>query len=446
MCSLGRGGILADDMGMGKSAQVIVAARRLNLRRVLIVTLTSVVPVWLQEIEKWAPGTHVADITARDSMWVRDAQIKAGLAQFVVIGYELMRTHITTLGRKKWDLVVFDEAHKLKNRKTVTHRSARFLMRKSSTDRVWFTTGTPVQNHASDYWPLLRAIADGFGSYWQYAEKYCEVTEVIHPRTLKVLGHEVSSVSDPEDPRVQNLLRAIEKYVLRRTKDDHLELPPKTRVSVPVDFPPEYRRMYREMEDKYMVTLPNGILVTADTDLAKTTRLLQLCVDWRLLIPQVPLNEYDGPKKQALLDHISMVGTRQFVVFSQWANVIDLVYHFLAVNGIESSVFTGRNLATRETGLELWKEGHTQALLVTIAAGGTGRDFTEASEAFFLDRSWNPKVNEQAEDRLYRHGQTRPVTIYDFYVNGTIEDERVFPTLQAKEDLVQSIVESLRNE
>jgi SNF2 family DNA or RNA helicase len=204
--------------------------------------------------------------------------------------------------------------------------------------------------------------------------------------------------------------------------------------------------MYKEMEDKYMVTLPNGILVTADTDLARTTRLLQLCVDWRLLIRQAPLNEYDGPKKQVLLDHISMVGTRQFVVFSQWANVVGLVYHFLAVNGIESSVFTGRNLTTRETGLELWKEGHTQALLVTIAAGGTGRDFTEASEAFFLDRSWNPKVNEQAEDRLYRHGQTRPVTIYDFYVTGTIEDERVFPTLKEKEDLVQSIVEALRDE
>jgi SNF2 family DNA or RNA helicase len=446
LMGLGRGGILADDMGLGKTAEVIVASRRLCLRRVLIVTLTSVVPVWVQEFEKWAPGARVGTVVAKEVPQLRDILIESKEREYIVIGYDLMRSHIATLQKQKWDLVVFDEAHKLKNRKTVTHTCARRLMRKMTTERIWFTTGTPVQNHAQDYWPLLRAIADGFGSFWQYAAQYCEVLEVIHPRTRQVLGHEVRSISDPEDPRVKALVERVNPYVLRRTKDDHLGLPPKTRVTVPVDLPPMYRRMYKQMDDKYICTLPTGDVVTADTDLARTTRLLQLCVDWKLLIPQVPFTQYDGPKKQVLLDHVEMIDGRQFVVFSQWANVIDLVYHLLEDLKVYSSVFTGRNIATREIGLREWKAGETQALLVTIAAGGTGRDFTEASEALFLDRSWNPKVNEQAEDRLYRHGQTRPVTIYDFYCEDTVEDQRVFPTLQAKEDLVTSIVESLRAE
>lgn len=440
--SLERGGILADDMGMGKTAQIIRAARRKGLRRVLIVTLTSVVPVWEQEIEKWAPGTTCEAVSAKQDADERVRTIR-GTQVFTVIGYDLMRKLAIALSMRKWDLVVFDEAHRLKNRKTIAHKKARLLMRKSATDRIWFATGTPVQNHTEDYWPLLRAIADGFGSYWEYANKYCDVSPVIHPRTKQVLGMDVKSIEDADDPRVKALTSRISKFFLRRTKKDTLDLPDKTQVSIPVELSPIYRRMYREMEDKFMVRLPTGDIVTADTVLAQTTRLLQLCVDWQLLVPQEPGWAYAGPKEQALMELVDQLQGRQFVLFSQWANVIDLIYNLLAGEDITCSVFTGRNLATRQTGLEFWKGGHTQGLLVTLGAGGTGLDFTEASEAFFLDRSWNPKVNEQAEDRLYRHGQRNAVTIYNLFCTGTVEDDRVFPTLERKEKLADALVESL---
>jgi len=189
--------------------------------------------------------------------------------------------------------------------------------------------------------------------------------------------------------------------------------------------------------------LPSGIEVTADTVLAQQTRLLQLTIDWRLLTGQsIQTTLLGGPKATVLLDHIDALAGRPFVVFSQWVNVLDLIGNTFTEVGISFAEFTGRNLVTREYQLEQWNKGQRQALLVTIDAGGVGRDFTHADTAFFLDRTFNPKRNLQAEDRLWRHGQTRPVNIYDIFARNTIE-EHVHNVDDIKTQVADNTVEAL---
>ena len=439
----GRGGILADSMGLGKTLQTLVAAHEMQLRRVLVITLNSTRVVWSQALDKWFPNTDYIVIDANDmTQEIREHAIRDDTRMFCIMNYTMMRTNLAALERVHWDLVVFDEAHELSNRKSITHQASRRVTRKSATDRVWYCTGTPVQNHVQEYWPLLRPIVPGFGSYWQFAHKYLDVEEVIHKRTRQVIGHTVKNPTDPNDERVREFVETIRPYVLRRTKQQvYPDLPPKTYQRIPIALDKHSRHVYQQFETKFRAVTPNNVEVFTDTVLARDTRLLQTCVDWQLLEPLSHNVALQGPKADALREHVSTLQGAPFVVFSQWDSVVQLVRNMLRKAHVNVSTFTGANVRTRDAELAQWKRGETQGLLVTLAAGGVGLDFTHASTAFFLDRSWNPKANEQAEDRLYRHGQTQPVHIIDFYARDTIE-EHVLYVDDTKERIADSVVEA----
>lgn len=468
------GGILADDMGLGKTAQVLSAIVRLGLKRVLVVTRNSVKKVWRDECEKWAPQLEHIVIDA--SSMSQEARIDWALdpaVHIVIVNYELIRAYDSknreypftkALNRQRWDLVVFDEAQLLKNRKSHQYKAARLLTRKSSTKRAWYATGTPVENHQHDYWPLLRNIIPGFGSYWRYAQTYCNVEPVYHPKVRDVverakalgkpipeyaknmiLGQSVTSVESADDPRTIALVKAIAPYVLRRTKAQvYPQMPPKTVQRIPVELSGVHNKLYWSMYDKMYCKLPTGELITADTSLAQQTRLLQLACDWQLLRGENigHGDDYSGPKEQIFLDLVEGLEGRPFVVFSQWERLVSLLFNRLLKEGLSCAMFTGANVETRNYNLDIWRTGDVQALLVTLSAGGVGLDFTHADTAFFLDRSFNPKANAQAEDRLWRHGQTRAVTVYDLYCEGTIE-EHVHDTNDSKTHVADNIVDSL---
>lgn len=432
-----RSGVLADDMGLGKTVQTLRALELVGARHTLIVTRAACTYIWAQELDKWYPDLDYDMIDAKSmNAELREIIVSDKATEIVIVGYEMMRKLAPQLSRRKWDVVVFDEAHALSNRRSQTHKISRTLTRASCARRVWFLTGTPVQNHVQEYWPLLRVADTQFGSYWKFVHKYCNVEPVIHPRyraayeqglyvpPRAILGQQVVNVMDQRDPRIGHLLDALAPYVLRRTKQDvYPELPAKTYTRIPIALDAAHRKMYSAMNTHMRCQLPNGDDCEVDTVLAQQTRLLQLCIDWRLLSDASLYSAaLEGPKAIALMAHIEALDGRPFVVFSQWTGVLDLVSTMLADRGIASAEFTGKNLVTREDQLGLWNNSHVQALLVTIAAGGVGRDFTHADTAFFLDRSFNPKANLQAEDRLWRHGQTKPVNVYDIYARNTIEE------------------------
>lgn len=441
---LPRAGVLADDMGLGKTSEVILASTRRRDKRVLVVTLNSARRVWINEFKKCAPHVRVVTI---DAWTMTDAQRKSAILdksyQYVIINYQLMLKYVSTLQRVYWDVVVFDEAHRLSNRASQTHKASRLLTRKNATKQVWFCTGTPVENHIEEYWPYLRVCSSEFGSYWEYAERYAKIENVIHPYTKAVLGRVVSN-PDPDDPRLAELVEKIRPFVLRRTKEMvYPDMPEKTYTRVPLTMSPDERKMYTRMETKMRVTLPTGDEILCDSELSQSTRLLQLCVDWQLLLGESCRSlTLRGTKADALLETIEQLNGRPFVVFSQWSRAIDMLGNRLRKENVSFRTFTGENAETRDRGLDEWNAGKAQGLLVTIQAGGTGLDFTHASDAFFLDRSWNPKLNEQAEDRLHRHGQTRPVIVKDFYFEDSRE-EVVMDVLDGKTEISDAVVGEL---
>ena len=440
--SLPRAGILADDMGLGKTLQTIFACERSHMKRVLVVTLNSTRRVWRNELQKCAPDAKFVVI---DAWEMTDTQRKTAILdktnRYVIVNYQMMLKLVGTLERVYWDVVIFDEAHKLKNRASQTHKASRRLTRKSSTRRVWFCTGTPVENHLEEYWPYLRVCDAEFGSYWTYVERYANVEDVINPKTGITYGKIVNN-PDSSDPRLSVLVNKIRPFVLRRTKEDVFpEMPRKTYTRVPLQMNRDERRMYDQMLKRMFVKLPDGREIACDSELAQATRLLQLSVDWQILLGDYECRqrELSGTKAEILLENLEQLNGRPFVLFSQWSRVIDLVGNLLAKHGITFFPYTGHNVGVRENRLDEWNAGQAQGLLVTIQAGGTGLDFTRASDAFFLDRSWNPKQNEQAEDRLHRHGQTRPVIIKDFYFEATRE-ETLMDVLDGKIEISDAVV------
>jgi SNF2 family DNA or RNA helicase len=405
--------LLADDMGLGKTVQAIAALRALvHLRRAenaLVVVPAGLITQWRRELGKWAPELRVQVVhgipSERDVQWLHPAHI-------YLTSYDTLRNDRDRprgpLARM-WDVVVLDEAQRIKNRETETSKVCKRLRRA----RAWALTGTPLEN-----------ALDELGSVCEFLQPW----EDENRPPPRLLDH-------------REILAAHRDLQLRRKKSEVLsELPAKTVHDVWIDLAPEQRRAYERAERKGVVYLRElGAEATVQHVLALIQKLKQICN----FCPETGASA----KADDLTERVAEIAAEgeKVLVFSQF---VDEGYGIKAIERrlrpLRPLVYVGgQSAAERDRVVDAFMgEERHPVLLLSLKAGGHGLNLHRASYIIHFDRWWNPAVERQAEDRVHRLGQTRAVTVYRYICADTIE-ERIDSLLRYKQELFDRYVDDV---
>ena len=404
--------LLADDMGLGKTIQLIAALRILFVQReigsALIVAPASILDQWRRELRKWAPELKAMVIrgSAMDRAWQWAAKVHVALVSYETLRSDFSDNLQSPLRRKTWDVLVTDEAQRIKNR-NATSDAVKAIRR----HRSWALTGTPLENNE---------------------EELASIVEFIDHREM---------VSQDRYYPGLKLLERHRQLQLRRKKGQVLQdLPPKLTMKLALELLPTQRESYDRAEREGIVYLRElGAEVRVQHVLELITRLKQIC--------NVDPKSRESGKLDDIKDRLERLVAQghKALVFSQY--VSDTSGVAAAANYLREFApltLTGDTPPQQRAAVIDRFKTHAEhkALVVSLRAGGLGLNLQEASYVFHLDRWWNPAVERQAEDRSHRMGQTVPVNVIKYSCVGTIE-ERIDGILERKQRLFDQLIDDV---
>ncbi len=427
--AFGRRVMLADDMGLGKTVQAIGAAALLrqlrDIQKVLIVTPASLKHQWAREIHRFTNlGVQVIE-GARNTRLVQYQQPQF----FNIVNYELVLYDERLISQHLFDLVILDEAQRIKNWRTKT---ADRVKRLKST-YAFVLTGTPMENRLDELYSVFQFIDPTIlGPLWRFNERYYEVKR--RPSgSYKVLGYK----------NLHELRQRIRPYVLRRTRDQVLlDLPERIDNNFFVEMTDPQWEAYQEYEHKVarlMAVAKRRPLTPEESQI-----LLGSLVKMRLICNALALHdgeirpedrEKTAPKLRELREIIAeeIVGNgHKAILFSQWSNMLSFVEPLLEKVGAGWVKLTG-DVPSKKRGdlVERFFQDPECKVFLSTDAGGVGLNLQAGTMVINLDLPWNPAVLEQRIGRAHRHGQSKSVHVVNLIARGTIE-ERMLDTLAAK--------------
>jgi len=439
---------LCDPMGTGKTVQTIRALENLgeDAFPAVIVCPTSMKRTWRDEFAKWAPNR---DVVVLEGAAQKRRKTLAEQHDVFIMNWELVMRHsklagygyiklsdtekeLKELNRLGIRSVVADEAHRAKSPKAKQTR-ALWAIGKQAEYR-FALTGTPIANAPNDLWSIMHFVdPDEWPSKNSFIERYAQ-------QSWNAFGF--MDVVGIRGEMREELFKILDPRFLRRPKEIALsQLPPK--------MPPETRwaqmgtkqaKAYKQLSEDMLAELDSGVLM-ATNPLTRLTRLLQFAAAYGDINDdgQMRLQE-PSCKIDALMDLVEEVGDEQLVVFAESRQLIELAAARMAGEDLQVAQITGAvSQADRDFNRKRFQGGDVQHLLVTLGAGGEGLTLTASSIAVFLQRSYSALKNAQAEDRLHRHGQERPVRIIDIITEDTCE-EGVHRAYEEKKGRLQEVV------
>ncbi|MEQ1831254.1 MAG: DEAD/DEAH box helicase [Pirellula sp.] len=393
--------ILADEMGLGKTMQAITAIRMLllssELRNVLLICPKPLVTNWVREFRQWAPEIPVAviegDSAKRNWIWSNpQAPVK-------IANYELMMRDrdVFESNSLHFDLVVLDEAQRIKNRNSTTSEIVRSIPR----TRSWALTGTPIENSVEDLVSIFEFLAPGY------------LRDDMH---LKSLG------------------KATRDYILRRTKDKVLtDMPPKLFRPAELELTSEQRASYKSAEEDGIIQLSKmGESVTIHHIFELVLRLKQICNFDPATGASAKLE-----RLEADLEEVAASGQKA-IVFSQWVSTLEVLGDRLAK--YNPLFYHGGVASNKRDGVidQFKNDPKNKVILMSYGAGAVGLNLQFCHYVFLFDRWWNPAVEDQAINRAHRLGVKQPVTVTRMMSLETIE-QRIHDVLEQKRELFNNL-------
>ena len=411
-----RRAILADDMGLGKTRQAIVALRTAEPGGpYLVICPASVKRNWAREIEIAYPGASAQLIGSKSDNAPFDAE-------WVIVNYDILGPHAERLAAHPWRGIVFDEAHYIKNHTSQRSKNARALVEATDDPLVYLLTGTPLTNRPRDLFPLLQLCGHALGrSFLSFAKRYCAAVR-------NEYGWVTDGASNLDELAVQ-----LHGIMLRRSKDDVLELPPKLRTWLSVDVPKGTGA--KEISNAVRLLLGRGKSDDRPRtrDAADRGRLLAM-----LTVGRQKLAIAKTAHTIEFVENAVAQGEKVIVFSCFEGPIIQLHERF----GDTAVVLTGSTpTAQRQTLVDRFQnDDSVRVFIANVIAGGIGFNLTAARHVVFNDLDWVPTNHWQAEDRAYRIGQTN--TVHVTYMIGTDTiDDFVQQLLQLKADIVDAVVE-----
>lgn len=409
-------GILADDMGLGKTIQALAhlliekQQGRLN-KPVLIVAPTSVIFNWANEIEKFTPDLSYQVL--HGSKRKQDfACFEGGENQVDVIitSYALITKDLDHYSKQNFYYLILDEAHYIKNTKTKLYQA--FMSLKS--EHKLCLTGTPMENHLGEFWAQFNFLLPGFlGGQKQFSKLFRTPIE-----------------KHGEQERKQLLNQRIKPFILRRTKDKiATELPPKTEIIQTLRIEGQQAELYESvrlaMDSRLKdIIADKGLKRSQIEVLDALLKLRQVCNHPKLLSLEGAQNVNQSAKLDYLMETLpeQIDEGRKIIIFSQFTSMLALIEEELVGAGINFVKLTGAT-TQRQTVVDKFQNGEVPVFLISLRAGGVGLNLTAADTVIHFDPWWNPAVENQATDRAYRIGQDKPVFVYKFIIENSIEEK-----------------------
>lgn len=427
--------ILADDMGLGKTYQSIVAALEVEAERILVVCPSSLKINWMREIQNFCEDASII----KGKHWDPD--------RFTIINYDILKNFHTIKERGKkyeeWelrreivefdpDLIILDEAHFVKNHKSIRGKILKDISKKYSPERVWLLTGTPIANRPMDYFNLLSIIDSPVTNNWvHYAKTYCEGMR------FKKGGRFVWVTTGASN--LEELSTKTRRTILRRKKEDVLDLPEK--LITPVYLELENVDGYKNVWEDYMEQRRlDGKKGNPAKDLVEMTLLRTF-----IAMETVP---YTIEKTEEALE----LG-KKTIIFCNFNDEMDsFINHFgdkcVCVRG-------GMSDKQKQRAVDRFQEDDSCMVFVgQIKAAGVGLTLTAAEIVIMNSLDWVPGNHEQAEDRAYRIGQKETVNIYYMLIDDTIdtlvwdilnEKKKVIGTIMGESDIITEFLKKIDN-
>lgn len=404
--------LLADDMGLGKTVQVIAAIRILRkqkqIRSSLVITPASLLDQWRHEFYRWAPELDA--IIVQGSSQERGWKWQAG-SEVTLVSYDVLRhdgKYLETFRstHNPWDVVVLDEAQKIKNSNITSE-----IVKKQPRLRSWALTGTPLENREKE----LASI-------------------------IEFVDH-VGKTSRKHFIPGSKLRKRHRELQLRRKKSDVLkELPPKLETKLTIPLHPDQQKSYIRAEHEGIVYLKSlGKDVEIHHILALITRLKQICNFDPITGAS---SKMDNIAER--LNTLTEQGHRA-LIFSQYKSPYSGVLAATKqLKDFHPLILTGDTPVENRSAIveKFKKNGLHKVLIISLKVGGTGLNLQEASYVFHLDRWWNPAVERQAEDRSHRMGQSVKVNVIKYNCKYTIE-ERIDEIIMQKQELFDTLIDDV---
>ena len=421
--------LLGDDMGLGKTVQAIAAAelmaRLYKIEKVLIISPTSLKHQWKSEIDRFTSRSAAVI----EGLTPQRKYLYASDSFFKLTNYELVHRDLELIRAWEPDLIILDEAQRIKNWKTRTARTVKSL---KSTFAI-VLTGTPLENRIEELHSLMEFVdCQHLGPLYRFAHNH-RVTD----RHGKVIGYR-----DLEKVRT-----SLKDVMIRRKKSEVLkQLPSRIDKNFFVPMTAEQMSLHEDYADIVIKLVAkwrrHRFLCEADQRrLQMALACMRMTADNTWLVDKRTLH---GPKLEELeiiLQEMMQEGSEKAVVFSQWHIMTDLVAKLLEANNIGYVHLNGSVPSKDRKGLMTsFRDDPACRVFLSTDAGGVGLNLQSGSLLINIDIPWNPAVLEQRIARIHRMGQKKPVRIINFVSRNSIE-ERILSLLSFKKSLFAGVLD-----
>ena len=398
--------ILGDDMGLGKTIEALGWIReRPELKSILIVCPASVVYKWANEIKKWVGENEPVEVITTGSQPLPSVR-------FLIMSYAIMVAQHQNLIRQEWDVLVLDEAHKVKSQKAQRTRCAKSLQY----THCLLLTGTPVMNRPMELFSLLNMLNPvEWDNFFHYGQRYCAAKKTY-------FGWDFSGASN-----LNELRDRLKTYMIRRTKKEVLiQLPDLTRTRIPV----EVKKFEIEEALKSLTQWvkenghSNGGRAEAMVRLGKLRQAIGLA--------KVPI------VLDMVEDILEQDESQKVVVYAVHHSVVQLLLEGLKKYGV-SSITGETSQAERQLRIDNFQKRAMPRVMVISSAGGEGIDLYKADRVIFNERAWTSAEEEQVESRCHRFGQKNAVESIYLIASATV-DRDMDALIESKRGLIMDVI------
>ena len=423
--------LLAAEMGLGKTKIAIDLAWSRQCRNVLVACPLAVCQVWRREI--YTHGWSDANVLILDSgtsakklKQLQTLHATPTTMNWVVINYESIRIPrvLDALCKMNWDMIIADEAHRLKNHRSLTHKA---MARLRHVKYRLAMTGTPI-GQLVDVFGIMRWIDPGvFGEYYgPFAARFVRHDNPYIPQ--QITGYS----------NVPELRERFGWLTIRFTAADTLDMPSATVVDVSVELPAEARRIYEQLRTELVAQLEAGLILPSNA-LVKALRLQQIAAG------SVNTNEgttvrLHSAKTNAVADLLDAAGGQPVIVFARFLEDLHDIQSLCQKLGLRYAEISGERKDALHEG-RLAED--VQVAGVQIQTGGLGIDLSRSHIAIFYSLGWSLAEYSQAIARLVRPSQRYPVTIYRILATRTI-DQHIVRAINEKRDIAEYVLQNLR--
>jgi SNF2 family DNA or RNA helicase len=393
--------LLADEMGLGKTVQVSVALEIMyhqnQLNRALIIVPSSLKYNWQNELTKWTNSPSIQRV--QGSTKDREAYYRLPINILIASFEEIRMDALSLLNKIDFDIVVIDEAQRIKNPNSITSLMCKIIRRK----RSWALSGTPLENEKRDFVSIFNFVKKG-------------------------LIHEALS-----NPEIHNRIKP--NFLRRKKSEVAKELPPIIEQEIPIVLEGFQREAY---ENVLFEKLARNRPYSYGELLAIITKLKQICNYDPLSGESSKFEILNG-----IIEEHNISG-KKLIIFSQYVDTLKWISN--KISYIPHDIYYGElDQEAREKVIENFRHNNLlNILLISLMAGGVGLNIQEAQTVVLFDRWWNPAIEEQAIQRAHRIGRESPLHVVKFLVISSIE-ERISQIVLGKRIIFNDVIESAEN-